>query len=98
MALAKLIAPESLMNAPLRQTAVKEVGQCLKEALDLKDGDDATGIFTWCLEVPDGQWTAGQAIPSIFRTLVSLGRVCLTRTTRRDEGGLSRETLIMNGG
>ncbi len=51
--------------------------------------------FTWCLEVPDGQWAAGQAIPSIFRTLVSLGRVCLTRTTRRDEGGLSRETLIV---
>ena len=73
MALAKIYAPQGLMDAPLRQQAVKLVGKCLKKALGVGEGEDDTGIFIWCLEIPDGQWGTGEAIPTLHQTVDTLG-------------------------
>jgi hypothetical protein len=46
MALARIIAPQGLMNAELKSRAVKEVARVLKSALGVRMEDDDSGIFT----------------------------------------------------
>ena len=72
MALARIIAPQGLMNADLKSRAVKEVARVMKAALGVGKDDD-TGIFTMCVEIDDGQWAAGEKIPALSQLLDNLG-------------------------
>ncbi len=83
MALAKIIAPQGLMNAALKAEAVKRVARCIKSALGVKDGEDDSGIFTMCVEIDNGQWAAGETIPTLFELLDILGGE--VSQERRDE-------------
>ena len=73
MALARIIAPQGLMNADLKSRAVKEVARVMKAALGVGKDDDDTGIFTMCVEIDDGQWAAGEKIPALSQLLDNLG-------------------------
>ncbi|MGA7625145.1 MAG: hypothetical protein WB630_05790 [Candidatus Acidiferrales bacterium] len=73
MALARIIAPQGLMNAELKSRAVKEVTRVLKSALGVSKEEDDTGIFTMCVEIEDGQWATGAKIPTLFQLLDHLG-------------------------
>ena len=73
MALARIIAPQGLMNTELKLRAVKEVARVLKAALGVGREEDDTGIFTMCVEIDDGQWAVGANIPTLFQLLDNLG-------------------------
>jgi hypothetical protein len=73
MALARIIAPQGLMNSELKSRAVKEVARVLKSALGLGRDEDDTGIFTMCVEIDDGQWANGSRILTRFQLLDDLG-------------------------
>jgi len=73
MALARIIAPQGLMNSELKSRAVKEVARILKSALGLGKDEDDTGIFTMCVEIDDGQWANGSRILTLFQLLDDLG-------------------------
>ena len=73
MALARIIAPQGLMNSELKSRAVKEVARVLKSALGLGKDEDDTGIFTMCVEIDDGQWANGSRILTLFQLLDDLG-------------------------
>jgi phenylpyruvate tautomerase PptA (4-oxalocrotonate tautomerase family) len=73
MALARIIAPQGLMNTELKSRAVKEVARVLKAALGVGREEDDTGIFTICVEIDDGQWAIGAKIPTLFQLLDTLG-------------------------
>src|SRR5260370_21957069 len=55
MALARIIAPQGLMNTQLKSRAVKEGARVLKATLGVGGEEDDTGIFTRCVEIDDGQ-------------------------------------------
>jgi hypothetical protein len=73
MALARIIAPQGLMNAELKSRAVKEVARVLKSALGVRMEDDDSGIFTMCVEIDDGQRANGGKILSLFQLIDDLG-------------------------
>jgi hypothetical protein len=74
MALARIIAPQGLMNTELKSRAVKEVARVLKAALGVgREEEDNTGIFAMCVEIDDGQWAVGAKIPTLFQLLDNLG-------------------------
>ena len=81
MALARIIAPQGLMNAELKSKAVKEVSRVMKSALCVGEDQDDTGIFTMCVEIDDGQWAIGATIPTLFQ-LRCPRRRCLSAPTR----------------
>jgi hypothetical protein len=55
MPLARIIAPQGLMNTELKSRAVKDVARVLKAALGVGEEEDDTGIFTMGIEIDDGQ-------------------------------------------
>jgi phenylpyruvate tautomerase PptA (4-oxalocrotonate tautomerase family) len=73
MALARIIAPQGLMNSELKSRAVKEVASVLKSALGVGGDEDDTGIFTMCVEIDVGQWANGSRILTLFQLLDDLG-------------------------
>ena len=73
MALGRIIAPKGLVNPALKQQAVEVVGKCLKEALEVAEGDDDSGIWVTCEEVTNGNWEVGDKIPSLFQLLDIFG-------------------------
>ena len=73
MALARIIAPQGLMNTELKSRAVKEVARVLKAALGVGREEDDTGIWTMCIEIDDGQWAVGATIPTLAQFLDNLG-------------------------
>ena len=73
MALARIIAPQGLMNAELKSRTVKEVARVLKAARGVGREEDDTGIFTMLVEIDDGQWATGAKIPTLFQLLDNLG-------------------------
>jgi phenylpyruvate tautomerase PptA (4-oxalocrotonate tautomerase family) len=73
MALARIIAPQGLMNKELKSRAVKEVARVLKAAMGVGGEEDDTGIFTMCIEIDEGQWAVGAKIPTLFQLLDNLG-------------------------
>jgi phenylpyruvate tautomerase PptA (4-oxalocrotonate tautomerase family) len=83
MALARIIAPQGLMNKELKSRAVKEVARVLKAALGVGREEDDTGIFINLVEIDDGQFGVGATIPTLFQTLDILGGDVSQR--RRDE-------------
>ena len=102
MALARIIAPQGLMNAELKSRAVKEVARVLKAALGVGREDDDTGIFTMLIEIDDGQWANGGKILSLYQLIDNLGgnvsgqrRVEMSARypqKRRDDAGGDRST------
>jgi phenylpyruvate tautomerase PptA (4-oxalocrotonate tautomerase family) len=72
MALARIIAPQGVMNTELKSRAIKEVSRVLKAALGVSKEEDDTGIFTMCVEIDDGQWGVGAKIPTLFQLLDTL--------------------------
>jgi phenylpyruvate tautomerase PptA (4-oxalocrotonate tautomerase family) len=73
MALARIIAPQGVMNAELKSRAIKEVARILKAALGVGKEEDDTGIFTQCVEIDEGQWAVGAKIPTLFQLLDLFG-------------------------
>lgn len=73
-ALARIIAPQGLMNTELKSKAIKEVARVLKSALGVRTEDDDTGIFTQLVEIDDGQWAIGARNPfTLFELLDNFG-------------------------
>jgi phenylpyruvate tautomerase PptA (4-oxalocrotonate tautomerase family) len=87
MALARIIAPQGLMNTELKSRVVKEVARVLKAALGVGREEDDTGIWTMCIEIDDGQWAVGAKIPTLSQFLDNLG--ANVSEQRRAEMGLS---------
>ena len=73
MALARIIAPQGLMNKELKSRSVKEVARVLKAALAVAREEDDTGIFTMLIEIDEGQWANGGKILSLFQLIDDLG-------------------------
>ena len=73
MALARILAPQGVMNAELKSRAVREVARVLKAALGVGEKDEDTGIFTMCVEIEDGQWGIGSNVPTLFEVIDHLG-------------------------
>jgi hypothetical protein len=61
MGLARIIAPEGLMNRELKSKALVEVTKNLRDAMGAEDDDDGTGVFAICVEVPAGHWAVGHS-------------------------------------
>jgi phenylpyruvate tautomerase PptA (4-oxalocrotonate tautomerase family) len=80
MPLARIIAPQGLMNTELKSRAVKEVARVLKAALGVGEGEDDTGIFTMCVEIDDGQWA--RRFPRSFNCSIT------SAVTSRSKGAL----------
>ena len=66
MALARIIAPQGLMNTELKSRAVKEVARVLKAALGIGREEDDTGIFTMCIEIEMGSGESARRFPRSF--------------------------------
>lgn len=73
MALARIIAPQGLMNSELKSRTVKEVARVLMSALGVGRDEDDTGIFTMCVEIDDGQWANGSRILTLLQLVDDLG-------------------------
>lgn len=73
MALARINAPQGLMNTESKSRLVKEGARALKAALGVGWEEDDTGIFTMCVEIDEGQWAVGAKIPTLFQFLDNLG-------------------------
>jgi hypothetical protein len=58
-ALARIIAPQGVMNTELKSRAIKEVARVQKFALGISKEEDDTGIHTQLVEIDDGQWAIG---------------------------------------
>ena len=58
MGLARIIAPEGLMNTELKSKAAAEVTKNLNDSMGAEDDDDGIGVFAICEEVPTGHWAA----------------------------------------
>ena len=65
MAIARINAPQGLMNTESKSRLVKEGARALKAALGVGWEEDDTGIFTICVEIDDGQWGVGAKIPML---------------------------------
>jgi len=71
MALARIIAPQGLLNTEVKSRFIKEVARVLKAALGSEEDDN--GIWTMCVEINDGQWGLGEKIPTMSQFLDNLG-------------------------
>jgi phenylpyruvate tautomerase PptA (4-oxalocrotonate tautomerase family) len=64
MGLARIIAPEGILNSELKSKALAEVTKNLRDAMGAEDDDDGFGVFAIYEEVPAGQWAnAGKILP-----------------------------------
>jgi hypothetical protein len=64
MGLARIIAPEGILNSELKSKALAEVTKNLRDAMGAEDDDDGFGVFAIYEEVPAGQWAnAGNILP-----------------------------------
>ena len=73
-ALARIIAPQGLLNTELKSKAIKEIACVLKSALGVSKDEDDTGIWTYLVEIDDGQWALGAKTPfTLFELLDDFG-------------------------
>jgi phenylpyruvate tautomerase PptA (4-oxalocrotonate tautomerase family) len=64
MGLARIIAPEGILNSELKSKALAEVTKNLRDAMGAEDDDDGFGVFAIYDEVPAGHWAnAGKILP-----------------------------------
>lgn len=73
MCLARIVAPEGLMNSALKLRAIAAVTADIRAVLETDPADDGTGIWVHLTEIPDGQWgAAGQPDP-LFSLIQAMG-------------------------
>jgi phenylpyruvate tautomerase PptA (4-oxalocrotonate tautomerase family) len=64
MGLARIVAPEGILNSELKSKALAEVTKNLRDAMGAEDDDDGFGIFAIYEEVPAGHWAnSGKILP-----------------------------------
>jgi phenylpyruvate tautomerase PptA (4-oxalocrotonate tautomerase family) len=73
MGLARIIAPEGILNSELKSKALAEVTRNLREAMGAEEGDDGLGIFAIYDEVPAGHWANGGSIFPLSELLKKMG-------------------------
>jgi phenylpyruvate tautomerase PptA (4-oxalocrotonate tautomerase family) len=73
MGLAKIIAPEGILNSELKAKALAEVTKNLRDAMGAEDDDDGLGVFAIYEEVPAGHWANGGNILSLGELLTKMG-------------------------
>jgi hypothetical protein len=71
MGLARIIAPEGILNSELKSKALAEVTKNLRDAMGAEDDDDSSGIFAIYEEVPAGHWANSDGGLLDLRSLVS---------------------------
>jgi hypothetical protein len=59
MGLARIIAPEGILNSELKAKALAEVTKSLRDAMGAEDDDDGLGVFAIYEEVPAGTGLTG---------------------------------------
>jgi phenylpyruvate tautomerase PptA (4-oxalocrotonate tautomerase family) len=69
MGLARIIAPEGILNRELKSKALAEVTKNLRDAMGAGDDDDTSGVFAIYEEVPAGHWANGGNILSLSELL-----------------------------
>ena len=62
MRLARIIAPEGILNSELKSKALAEVTKNLRDAMGAEDDDDTSGVFAIYEEIPAGHWANGGKI------------------------------------
>ena len=73
MGLARIIAPEGILNSELKSKARAEVTKNLRDAMGAEDDDDGLGVFAIYDEVPAGHWANGGNILSLSELLKKMG-------------------------
>jgi hypothetical protein len=73
MGLARIIAPEGILNSELKSKALAEVTKNLREAMGAKDDDDGLGVFAILEEVPAGHWASGGNVLLLSELLKHMG-------------------------
>ena len=73
MGLARIIAPEGILNTELKAKALAEVTKNLRDAMGAEDGDDGYGVFAIYEEVPAGHWANAGNILSLGELLRKMG-------------------------
>jgi phenylpyruvate tautomerase PptA (4-oxalocrotonate tautomerase family) len=73
MGLARVIAPEGILNSELKSQALAEVTKNLRDAMGAEAGDDGLGVFAIYEEVPAGHWANAGKILSLSELLKKMG-------------------------
>jgi hypothetical protein len=73
MGLARIIAPEGILNSELKSKALAEVTKNLRDAMGAEDDDDGTGVFAIYEEVPAGHWANRGKILHLAELLKEMG-------------------------
>jgi hypothetical protein len=73
MGLARIIAPEGILDRELKSKALAEVTKNLPDAMGAEDGDDGLGVFAIYEEVPAGHWANGGNILPLSELLKKMG-------------------------
>ena len=73
MGLARIIAPEGILNCELKSKALAEVTKNLREAMGAEDDDDGLGVFAIYEEVPAGHWANGGNVLPLGELLRKMG-------------------------
>jgi phenylpyruvate tautomerase PptA (4-oxalocrotonate tautomerase family) len=73
MGLARIIAPEGILNGELKSKALAEVTKDLRDAMGAEDDDDGFGVFAIYEEVPAGHWANGGNVLLLSELLKKMG-------------------------
>jgi len=73
MGLARIVAPEGILNRELKSKALAEVTKNLRDAMGAGDDDDTSGVFAIYEEVPARHWANGRNILSLSDLLREMG-------------------------
>jgi phenylpyruvate tautomerase PptA (4-oxalocrotonate tautomerase family) len=73
MGLARITAPEGILNSELKSKALAEVTKNLRDAMGAEDDDDSSGIFAIYEEVSAGHWANGGKILPLGELLEEMG-------------------------
>ena len=71
--LARIIAPEGILNSELKSKALAEVTKNLRDAMGAEDDDEGLGFFAIYEEVPAGRWANGGNILPLGELLRKMG-------------------------
>jgi phenylpyruvate tautomerase PptA (4-oxalocrotonate tautomerase family) len=73
MGLARIIAPEGILDSELKSKALAEVTRNLRDAMGAGDDDDGLGVFAIYEEVPAGHWANGGNVLPLGELLRKMG-------------------------
>jgi phenylpyruvate tautomerase PptA (4-oxalocrotonate tautomerase family) len=71
--MARIIAPEGILDSELKSKALAEVTKNLRDAIGAGDDDDGLGFFTIYEEVPAGHWANGGKVLLLSELLKKMG-------------------------